>query len=693
MHTKHIYYFGKTRVDSSLEPPNNHQISDILGNKGARLSEMTHLGFSVPPGFILTSKVCELYYENNKQLPQAIKEEIHDYVTLLEKELNKKFGRDLFLAVRSGAACSMPGMMDTILNIGMNDHTAWCLAKSSNNERFAYNTYRNFIQMYGTVVYKIQRSYFDEVLNTKKQALEIIDEQDLTIASLKELIQEYQEIIAQKDTQLFMQDVHIQLFTAIEAVFSSWRNERAIAYRELKGISHDNGTAVSVQAMVFGNSGPKSATGVAFSRDPSTGEKTLFGEYILNAQGEELVNGSKTPRPLTTEIDQHIHGIYAKINANVQGLEKHYRDLQDVEFTVENGKLFILQTRSGLRNALAGLNIAVDMAEEGLITREEAVMRLDSTALDKLLHPAIDESKEYTVIAKGLAASPGATSGIVVFSPEEVLEYTKSSGKKIDSIDTVILVRNETSPEDIQAISRANGIITARGGMTSHAAVVTRGMGKPCICSADITVGEDSFTTGQGVVVRRGETITLDGNNGRIISGKALLQTPKLTDAFFKLLHWTDEISALKVRANADTAKEVTLAKYFNAAGVGLCRTEHMFFTDQNINLVRKMILLNDPVKRSRVLRQLENIQYNAFVEMFDIMSDKPLTIRLLDPPLHEFLPRNIDEFVTATKLSKSFVEERVKSLTEENPMLGKRGCRLGILYPENISNASQSNI
>jgi pyruvate,orthophosphate dikinase len=683
---KFVYFFGKEETEGK------NSMKDLLGGKGANLAEMANLGIPVPPGFTITTEVCVLYLENGSY-PDGILEQIDAAIEKLEKVNGKKFGdlKDpLLLSVRSGARVSMPGMMDTVLNLGLNDVSVAGLAKKTGNERFAYDSYRRFLMMFGDVVLDIKHEYFESAIEAKKNELGVKQDTQLNAGALKQLADTFKEIIKKKTGSEFPQDPRKQLQMSIEAVFNSWNNQRAIRYRKLNNIPMDWGTAVNVQTMVYGNMGETSGTGVAFTRDPATGKKEFFGEYLMNAQGEDVVAGIRTPLTITT-LAQKMPGAYAQLVDICQKLEKHFRDMQDIEFTIQEGKLYMLQTRNGKRTAAAALNIAVDMVSEGLIDKKTALMRVRPEQIDQLLHPMIDSSAKYEVIATGLPASPGAAVGKVVFTAEHAEEMAALNKK-------VILVRAETSPEDIGGMDAAQGILTVRGGMTSHAAVVARGMGKPCVagCGAiSIDIHEKVFTVND-LRIKEGDYISIDGAAGSVILGKVSLVTPGVSEELKTLLSWADEVRKMSVRTNADTPHDAAVARDFGAEGIGLCRTEHMFFGDDRIPVVREMILAEDEYARKEALSKLLPMQREDFIGIFRAMQGYPVTIRLLDPPLHEFLPKHEElaekfRLLEAERLASNAEEltvlkaimERVESLTEINPMLGHRGCRLGITYPE----------
>ena len=675
---KFIYFFGSGKAEG------NAGMKSLLGGKGANLAEMTRLGISVPPGFTISTELCRLYYQSDKKWPSGLKEQILVSMGRLEKAMGKNFGSSenpLLVSVRSGAAVSMPGMMDTILNLGLNDQTVKGLIQKSKNERFAYDAYRRFIQMFGNVVLGIEHSHFEGLLEQKKLQCHAKKDTELNASALKELVQEYKEIIWKEKKIKFPENPNEQLVMACNAVFESWQNKRAITYRNLHGIPHDLGTAVNIQAMVFGNLGNTSGTGVCFTRNPSTGERVFYGEFLINAQGEDVVAGIRTPSPIF-ELRKEMPKVYQQLVDIYQKLEKHYRDMQDIEFTIEEGKLFILQTRNGKRTAQAAVRIAGEMVRERLIDKNTALLRIEPEQLNQLLHPTINPGEKFQVIAKGLPASPGAAVGKVTFDAVKASELGGELGEK------VILVRNETSPEDIAGMAVAQGILTARGGMTSHAAVVARGMGKCCIAGcAEIQVDEEKghFTV-NGVKVSEGDFITLNGSTGEVILGQASLVQPQLTGAFKELMQWADSIRRLGVRANADTPHDAKVARDFGAEGIGLCRTEHMFFEKDRIFLVRQMILSKNQEDRGKTLAKLLPLQRGDFKEIFKVMKNLPVTIRLLDPPLHEFLPtenEEIEKLAQAMSRTIEDVKAQIQTLHEFNPMLGHRGCRLGITYPE----------
>jgi len=665
-------------------------MKDLLGGKGAGLAEMTNTGVLVPPGFTITTEVCNLFYKNNQKVPKEVDEQMWSALKRIEKSTGKKFGdptNPLLVSVRSGAKFSMPGMMDTILNLGLNDETVQGLAIKTKNERFAYDSYRRFIQMFGNVVLEMDKSEFEHLIERKKEEKAIKLDTELTADDLKDLVKQFKNLVKEKTGIDFPQDPKRQLEMARNAVFKSWNNPRAITYRKLNDIPDYLGTAVNVQTMVFGNMGDDSATGVGFTRNPSTGEKEFYGEYLTNAQGEDVVAGIRTPHPIA-DLKKEMPGVYQQLREITSKLEKHYRDVQDFEFTVEKGKLYMLQTRTGKRTAFAAVKIAVDMVKEKLITKEEALLRLDPQQIDQLLHPIIDPKAKVKVIAKGLPASPGAATGKAVFTADEAA--------KLGEKEKVILVRMETCPDDIHGMDAAQGILTARGGMTSHAAVVARGMGKPCVAGCEeIKVDEKGkkFTVGD-LTIKEGDWITIDGGTGRVILGQVPTVEPELTGAFGELMSWADKIRRLGVRANADIPHDAQVARDFGAEGIGLCRTEHMFFAEDRLPHMVEMILAETEEDRRKALDKLLPMQKSDFRGLFKVMKGYPVTIRLLDPPLHEFLPKRENLMVEVATLKatggdpnliaeKEKLLARVEALHEFNPMLGLRGCRLGITLPE----------
>jgi pyruvate,orthophosphate dikinase len=687
--TKRVYAFGagKSEGDASMK--------NLLGGKGANLAEMSNLGLPVPPGFTITTEVCTAYYANERAYPAGLEAEVDAALARVGELVGKAFGdakNPLLVSVRSGARASMPGMMDTVLNLGLNDLTVEGLAKLSGDPRFAYDSYRRFIQMYSNVVLEVDHHQFEEILESYKEERDYYLDTELKADDWKSVIAKYKSAVKAALGRDFPQDPKEQLWGAIGAVFGSWRNDRAEVYRRLHGIPESWGTAVNVQAMVFGNMGETSATGVAFTRDPSTGENHRYGEFLINAQGEDVVAGIRTPQPLTKRareamgetapsMEEAMPAAFASLTEIFAKLEAHYRDMQDIEFTVQQGKLWMLQTRNGKRTAKAALKIAVDMCREGRISEAEAVMRIDPYSLDQLLHPTLDPKAPRDLLLSGLPASPGAASGEAVFSADEA-ERLAQDGRK------VILVRVETSPEDIHGMHAAVAIVTARGGMTSHAAVVARGMGRPCVCGAgDLKIAADgeSFSVA-GRKVKKGDLITVDGAAGKVFSGKVATIEPELSGDFATLMGWADKARRMRVRANAETPHDAKVARQFGAEGIGLCRTEHMFFDVGRIIAVREMILAEDRNGREAALSKLLPMQRSDFEEIFRVMSGLPVTIRLLDPPLHEFLPHSdveIDDVAKASGMDAGKLKDRAHKLSEFNPMLGHRGCRLGVSFPE----------
>ncbi len=684
-----VYIFGGGKAQG------RSGMKDLLGGKGANLAEMANLGLPVPPGFTITTAVCTHYYANKQTYPKDLEKLVDAGLAHIARITGRKFGdrsNPLLVSVRSGARASMPGMMDTVLNLGLNDDTVEALAQQSGDRRFAYDSYRRFIQMYSNVVLDIEHHNFEDILEDHKSRAGFTLDTELTADDWVDVVARYQERVREEKGEPFPQDPRAQLWGAIGAVFGSWMNARAITYRRLHAIPESWGTAVNVQAMVFGNMGDTSATGVAFTRNPSTGEKRLYGEFLINAQGEDVVAGIRTPQEITEiarkeagsdkpSMERAMPEAFKELTRIYGALEKHYRDMQDMEFTVEQGKLWMLQTRNGKRTAKAALRIAVELANEKLITKEEAVARIEPGSLDQLLHPTIDPKAERNVIATGLPASPGAASGEIVFNSEEAAKL-KADGKK------VILVRVETSPEDIHGMHAAEGILTTRGGMTSHAAVVARGMGKPCVSGAGtLRVDYNAQTLQAGnTVLKRGETITIDGSTGQVLAGTVPMTEPAMSGEFGTLMGWADKARSLGVRANADTPADARVAVKFGAEGIGLCRTEHMFFDEARIQAVREMILAGDEKSRREAIDKLLPMQRGDFVELFETMQGLPVTIRLLDPPLHEFLPHGEDEIAAVAGnmgVDPKKLANRARELHEFNPMLGFRGCRIAIAYPE----------
>jgi pyruvate,orthophosphate dikinase len=684
---KFIYYFGDKKAEG------NGNMKDILGGKGAGLAEMTNIGIPVPSGFTISTDVCTYYYKNG-EYPEGLEKEVKDNLIKVEKSMGKKFGsadNPLLLSVRSGARVSMPGMMDTVLNLGLNDSTIQGLITKTNNPRFAYDCYRRLVQMYGDVVMGVPHAKFESLLSETKKGNEVEQDIELDTQSLKELVSEFKKLVKDETQVDFPEEPFDQLWGAIKAVFESWDTKRAVEYRKINRIPDEWGTAVNVQTMVYGNMGEESATGVAFTRNPATGENVFYGEYLVNAQGEDVVAGIRTPHPLNkaqkgdsdlVSLEEEMPRLYKQLLEIRNKLEQHFKDLQDLEFTIENGNLYILQTRTGKRTAIAAVKIAIDMTREGLINKEQAVGRVKPEQLDQLLHPMIDPKSEYKVSAKGLPASPGAASGKVIFSSDEAKEIIEK--KK----ENLILVRLETSPEDVGGMEACQGILTARGGMTSHAAVVARGMGKPCVvgCGAiDIDYEKNQFTV-DGKTVKKGDIITIDGATGSVILKDVPKIKPELTGDFGELMKWTDDIRRLGVKTNADNPHDAKVARDFGAEGIGLCRTEHMFFSEDRIDIMREMILAETKKGRQKALDKLLPIQEEDFIGIFRVMDGFPVIIRTLDPPLHEFLPKEKEE---QAKLAKKLdvpgekIARRVNELSEANPMLGYRGCRLGLTYPE----------
>ncbi len=688
MAAKYVYFFGNGNAEGDASMKN------LLGGKGANLAEMTSIGLPVPPGFTISTDVCTYYYANDNSYPGSLQAEVAANLKRVEELMGRTFGdpaNPLLVSVRSGARASMPGMMDTILNLGLNDTTVKGIIAQSGDERFAYDAYRRFVQMYSDVVMGMDKHVLEHLLEQKKEMKGVHLDTELTATDWKELVGAFKEAIKAELGQEFPENPHDQLWGAIGAVFGSWMNQRAITYRKLNNIPADWGTAVNVQSMVFGNMGDDCATGVAFTRDPSTGDNYFYGEYLVNAQGEDVVAGIRTPQPINLHqkkpgdlpaMEEVLTDCYAQL-ANIRTiLEKHYKDMQDIEFTIEKGKLYMLQTRNGKRTAKAAIKIAVDMVKEGLIDEKTAVLRVAPSQLDQLLHPSLDPKAEKKVIAKGLPASPGAASGEVVFTADEA-EAEAKVGKR------VILVRIETSPEDIHGMHAARGILTARGGMTSHAAVVARGMGKCCVAGCgDIKVDykSESFVARNGQLVKKGDVITLDGSTGEVMLGEVPTVSPEMTGDFATLMGWVDQNRRLKVRTNADTPHDSKVARQFGAEGIGLCRTEHMFFEADRIAAVREMILSEDLEGRQKALAKILPMQKGDFIGIFREMKGLPVTIRLLDPPLHEFLPqeeKDIEALAKTMGVSPQQLKHKVEFLHEFNPMLGHRGCRLGLTFPE----------
>ncbi len=718
MSPKYVYFFGNGSAEGSAD------MKHLLGGKGANLAEMTNLGIPVPPGFTITTKVCDAYYKNNQQYPEGLAEEIEQNLSRLEKLMGAKLGdpnNPLLVSVRSGAAASMPGMMDTVLNLGLTPDAVQCLIKKTDNERFAWDAYRRFITMFGDVVMGVERHDFEEILDKYKKKARVKNDTELNAEQLKYIVEEFKTIYQKKTRESFPNDPKVQLQKTIKAVFASWNNPRAVKYRQLYDIKGLLGTAVNVQAMVFGNMGNHSATGVCFTRNPSTGENKFYGEFLINAQGEDVVAGIRTPEPIT-DLEKEMPEVYKELVRYKNTLEKHFKDVQDIEFTIQENRLFILQTRTGKRTTRAAVKFAVDMVKEKLIDKKTAISRIDPNQLDQLLHPTFDPKAKKEVIAVGLPASPGAATGRVVFSAEDAEKLAEKKEK-------VILVRKETSPEDIGGMHVSQGILTTRGGMTSHAAVVARGMGKCCVAgcgSLNVDYKSQTFRV-DGKVIKKGDYISLDGSSGEIMLGQVSTVEPSLSGDFATLMSWADGIRKLKVRTNADTPMDAKKAREFGAEGIGLCRTEHMFFGENRIDSVRQMILSSPDVKNLKAkiaaiekelakatnnkvsvlkkeliqikkelkeplnsytsaLKKLLPMQRLDFEQIFKAMDGLPVTIRLLDPPLHEFLPQeeyNQKEMAKQMKISLKEVQDKVSALHELNPMLGHRGCRLGITYPE----------
>ena len=687
--TTWIYNFSKTPKKDKTG------LKNLLGGKGANLSEMIKIGLPVPPGFTISTQACNEFYKRNKKNPVGLDKQVKSAIKDVEKKIGKKFGdkkNPLLVSVRSGARVSMPGMMDTVLNLGLNDETVLGLAAKTKNETFAYDSYRRFIQMYSNVVLGVDHHNFEDLIENYKLTKGVTLDTDLDAEDWKKLIKDFRDVIKREIKKDFPQDVYQQLWGAVGAVFQSWRNQRAKTYRKLNNIPEEWGTAVNVQSMVFGNMGNDCATGVAFTRNPSTGEKSFYGEYLINAQGEDVVAGIRTPQNITKKarleaksdalsMEETMPKVYEQLVQIYKKLEKHYKDMQDIEFTVENKKLWMLQTRSGKRTAKAAIKIAVDMVKEKLIKKDEALLRIDPKILDTLLHPTLDPKAEKDIIAKGLPASPGAASGKITFSADDA-ETLKSQNQK------TILVRLETSPEDIHGMNAAEGILTCRGGMTSHAAVVARGMGKPCVSGSgtiQIDYQSKEFKVGNRVF-KEGEIITIDGSSGEVMSGEVKTIKPDISGDFSKIMSWADKTRKMQVRTNAETPLDTKVAREFGAEGIGLCRTEHMFFDEERILYVRQMILSKSKEDRSEALGKILPFQKKDFYEIFSIMKGLPVTIRLLDPPLHEFLPKSekeISSVASSIGISEKEIKDRISDLHEENPMLGHRGCRLAISYPE----------
>ncbi len=686
---KWVYQFNSSNCEGTVSQ------KPLLGGKGANLAEMGKLGLPVPPGFTITTEVCTEFYKNNQKYPDDLKIQVEDAIRNIEKILGKNFGdvnNPLLVSVRSGARVSMPGMMDTVLNLGLNDKTVLGLITKTNNETFAYDSYRRFIQMYSNVVLEVDHHNFEDLLDNYKLTKGVLSDTDLKAEDWKTIVGNYKDIVKKHTKKDFPQDSHEQLWGAISAVFKSWHNQRAKTYRRLNNIPEEWGTAVNIQSMVFGNMGNDCATGVAFTRNPSTGENSFYGEYLINAQGEDVVAGIRTPRNITKKarlesssedlsLEETMPEAFAELTKIYKKLESHYRDMQDIEFTIENKKLWMLQTRSGKRTAKASIKIAVDMVSEKLITKDEALLRIDPKILDTLLHPTLDPKATKNVIAKGLPASPGAATGKVTFNADDA-EQMKANNQN------TILVRVETSPEDIHGMHAAVGILTCRGGMTSHAAVVARGMGRACVSGAGnikIDYAAKLFKV-DNIEVKEGDIITIDGSTGEVMLGEVKTINPDISGDFSEMMKWADEVRTLKIRANAETPLDSRTARGFGAEGIGLCRTEHMFFDEERILYVRQMILSKTKEDRLKALDKILPFQRKDFVEIFTIMKGLPVTVRLLDPPLHEFLPKTekeIDIVAKSLKIHTSEIKNRINYLHEENPMLGHRGCRLAISFPE----------
>ncbi|HAG10431.1 MAG TPA: pyruvate, phosphate dikinase [Desulfotomaculum sp.] len=683
MAKRYVYLFREGRAD----------MKSLLGGKGANLCEMTNIGLPVPPGITITTEACNEFYDYDRKFPPGMEDQVKEQLAVLEKDTGKKFGdpkNPLLLSVRSGAVISMPGMMDTVLNLGLNDKTVAELAKSTNDERFALDCYRRFVNMFGGVVMGIEHHKFEHILEEQKKKKDVAFDHLLTAEDWREVIAGYKKIYEEETGALFPQNPMEQLFKAVYAVFNSWNGARAVVYRKINKIPDTLGTAVNIQMMAFGNLGNDCATGVAFTRNPSTGENLLYGEYLINAQGEDVVAGIRTPMPIS-KLKDEMPAVYQQFADTCILLEKHYQDMQDVEFTIERGKLFMLQTRNGKRTAQAAMKIAVDMVKEGLISKEEGILRVEPAHLDNLLHRRIDPGAKLDVIAKGLPASPGAASGKVVFDADEAERLGKEGEK-------VILVRTETTPDDIHGIVAAQGILTSRGGMTSHAAVVARGMGKPCVCGCeslaiDYTAQEFKVKNAD-IIIKKGDLISIDGAAGQVIKGEVPMIDPEITGEFQEILDWADQIRTIGVRANADNPTDSTRAREFGAEGIGLCRTEHMFMAPDRIPIVQEMIMSDTLEDREKALAKLLPVQQGDFYEILKIMHDLPVTIRLLDPPLHEFLPNGEELAIEIAVLratngdpkeieAKEVILKKVRALHEFNPMLGHRGCRLGITFPE----------
>ncbi len=674
---KYVYFFKQGEADGKTE------LKDILGGKGANLAEMANLGIPVPPGFTISAKVCDYYYEHDRQYPEELESEVTQNLRKLEETVGKKLGdpdNPLLVSVRSGAAISMPGMMDTVLNIGLNQQTIQGLIEKTGNPRFAWDSYRRLIQMFGDVVKGIEHDKFDSAIENKKEEKGVKHDTELDTEDLKEVVKRFKKIYEDQLGEKFPQDPHDQLWQGIDAVFGSWNTPRAVKYREINEITGLLGTAVNVQTMVFGNMGQNSASGVAFTRNPATGEKKYYGEYLRNSQGEDVVAGIRTPRDIK-ELQDDMPDVYEELTEVFEKLERHYKDVQDLEFTIQEGVLYILQTRTGKRTTKAATKIAVDMVEEDLITKEDAIKRIDPEQLDQLLHPSFDPQADKEVIATGLNASPGAATGKVIFTADEAEEWA-------DDGEEVILVRTETSPDDIHGLEAAEGVLTSRGGMTSHAAIVARGMGKPAVVGTEkinIDYGSKQFRVDEKVV-KQGKWISIDGTSGEVMLGQVPQQEPKMDENFENLMSWADKVRTLGVRTNADTPKDAQVALDLGCEGIGLARTEHMFFQEERLPLMQGVIIAKDKEEREKYLNKLAGFQKDDFKELLQVMQDLPVIIRLLDPPLHEFLPdeeEEIERLADKLGVDKEKLAETVNSMKEFNPMLGHRGCRVGITTPE----------
>lgn len=677
MSVKYVYFFGAGQTEGRADMKN------LLGGKGANLAEMALLGINVPPGFTLSTEACTYFFNKDKTFPPTLWDEVQKNLRTLQKTMGKNFGDvedPLLLSVRSGGRASMPGMMDTVLNLGLNEKAVKGLALKTDNPRFALDCYRRFIAMFGNVVLGLGSGLFESILTRRKTKKKVEFDTDLTAEDLKAVVRDFKALVKRKTGKAFPEDPVQQLRLSIEAVFNSWNTERALTYRRLQCIPHDWGTAVNIQTMVFGNMGHSSATGVAFTRSPATGDKKFYGEYMINAQGEDVVAGIRTPNPIS-QLEQDMPEVYEELVGIYKVLEKHYKEMQEMEFTIQDGVLYMLQTRTGKRTADAAIKIAVDMVHEGLLSKQEALLRIPATQVDQIFHPMIDPKSKAKILGKGLGASPGAACGKVVFTPEIAQEMA-------DKKEKVILVRMETSPEDIHGMSVSQGILTAKGGMTSHAAVVARAMGKPCVSGLSELVVDirRKKCVLNGHTIKQFDPITLDGTTGRVMLGHVQLTKPRMTSFFTQVMGWADKMRRLGVRANADTPHDALVARNFGAQGIGLCRTEHMFFDEERILLVRKMIVADKAKDRDEAIKKLLPIQRADFTEIFKVMEGLPVTIRLLDPPLHEFLPNSPSEIKALARQMKkpaSTLTKKIEAMKEINPMLGLRGCRLGIIFPE----------